>query len=414
MNLKKNYLKKSADILFLIQIFTLPFFVEHISNILIIITTCLYILSTERINKPDKLFLFLLFPMIKFVGIFYSDYIPIVENTQIFLDKYIVYIFYFICFIYVDKHQFNNLKTFFILGTLFTLITSFSYNFILSINVGDFNIENFIYHKLLSLYGLHSSYFSLYLLISLIFLLNNKTIIGIYRIISIVLIIIGLILLESRIITISAFLCLLFLMFKYVRTHKNKNIILFGFISVSLLVIFTIPQDYKKRFEQIYNFDSKKLIGGNYENGVTQRVFLWKLGINILHDYPLIGVGSNSDQFYLNKQLEKEINKDIYKPSEIKAIKSYLKRNLNLHNQYLSILVSHGLIGLFCFLVFMLMPLYVSYKEKNIHILLTQIPLILFCTTENVLLRNKGIMIFAFIYAIYGFYYFRCLLNEKE
>src|SRR5690606_1021079 len=81
---------------------------------------------------------------------------------------------------------------------------------------------------------------------------------------------------------------------------------------------------------------------------------------------------------------------------------SYLD-NYNVHNQYLSILIKHGIVGLIFFLGIFYYFFKVSIQSKYFMYFIFLFGICFFFLTENVLDANKGIFFFAVFNTLFGY-----------
>lgn len=89
----------------------------------------------------------------------------------------------------------------------------------------------------------------------------------------------------------------------------------------------------------------------------------------------------------------------------------YYNNKYNAHNQYLEILVSNGIIGLFYLVAVLLIPLYYSIKQKKTLYTLFIISISLAFITESWLNTNKGVVLYSFFNSLFIFNY---LLDVKK
>lgn len=85
-----------------------------------------------------------------------------------------------------------------------------------------------------------------------------------------------------------------------------------------------------------------------------------------------------------------------------------VEKNYNTHNQYLSILLGTGFIGLIAFLFFLYYTTMLFYKTNQFEIFLVLIFFIISFISENILERQNGIILFYFITCFFS------TLNEKK
>lgn len=154
---------------------------------------------------------------------------------------------------------------------------------------------------------------------------------------------------------------------------------------------------FKKRLYVIlWEYNHYKMFDDPSGHSVTQRYEYWKTSVQIIKDNWLIGVGTG------------DMN-DAFK-------EQYVKMNSNLttewrlrsHNQYLSITVGFGIIGLFWFLLFLFYP---PIREKKLFDYLYFMFLVIILVsmlTEDTIESQAGVTLFAF------FNSFLLLARKKE
>lgn len=272
-------------------------------------------------------------------------------------------------------------------------------------------LNNLIFHKFTVLYDQHPVYFAMFLSLALFFKIvvakkpERPSLALIFNFI----LVLGLVFCVSKaILTINLVTYLIYYLVK-INEFKKRIIYIFTILIITI-AIFKIPF-VKHRFadglrfsSEITNFKptndfSKKKIF-NYEqktniSDLELRYILWRIGYYHLieDDKLLIGYGQGDAQDYL----------DYY----------YFSYNLapnwnegrNVHNQYLHILVTYGLIVFLFFLSYLSYSFYKAIKYKNIlHLFFLAIVSFVFIF-EVLLVRNKGIVFFYFFNTLFLFKY---------
>ena len=117
------------------------------------------------------------------------------------------------------------------------------------------------------------------------------------------------------------------------------------------------------------------------------RYDIWRFSFEVLNENKsyLWGLGPKTSKDYL-----------LQKYSQIEPEKRrnwFLTRQFNTHNQYLDILLSYGLFGLFLFLIFIYELL--NIVRRNPISLCLVLSLVLFLFIENIFHRQFGLFIFS-------------------
>lgn len=254
---------------------------------------------------------------------------------------------------------------------------------------------SFINHNFSEPIDLHATYFSMYCSLGLAaffyFLLKEKqNHQRIMYIIGIGMLLAGLIQLASRaVLIVTIFLVVPGIGFTVLRKAK-----LLQFAGIWLILVGTGVLGIAKldSFKKRYVADLKNdLTQASVNNEVLEpRLQRWHYVWQLVKQKPVVGHGSGS---------EKRLLKDIY--FENGLYNSYL-HELNAHNQYLSILLKHGFIGLIVFLLTLAYGFIQAWKRKDMLFatFLSLIAMISF--SENLLDVNKGIFFYAFFFSFFN------------
>lgn len=124
-------------------------------------------------------------------------------------------------------------------------------------------------------------------------------------------------------------------------------------------------------------------------NSLTQRFIYWRTGSEILYKNYLWGVGTGDVQQAFNQQYE----------SDKSTLETELRRHT--HNQYLTLWISFGTIGLLFFL-YMLSDLY-KYRSRLEHAFLAKVFLLIILISmlsEDTLETQAGVSFFVFFFAL--------------
>lgn len=252
----------------------------------------------------------------------------------------------------------------------------------------------FINHNFSGPVGLHATYFSMYVALSVaVFLhlfLNEKR--NNYRLIyaiAIGILLAGLLQLASR----SVLIATIILIIPGFPLFMRKGMQRFRFIAVSVLVLLIAVVGITK----IDSF--KKRYVGDFKNDLTQasinneilepRIVRWHYTLQLIEHSPIIGYGSGSE-----KRLLKE------KYFENKLYNSYLNE-LNAHNQYLSISLKTGIAGLIIFLLTLVYGFAIAWLNRDIVFAAFMIIISIVSFSENILDVNKGIFFYAFFFSFF-------------
>ncbi|MGM0410231.1 MAG: O-antigen ligase family protein [Bacillota bacterium] len=109
------------------------------------------------------------------------------------------------------------------------------------------------------------------------------------------------------------------------ETNKSRIIMIVSFLILVTLSVLLLPTSVIERFKSIDNLESKS---------INQRLIQYKVGFNILKDYPILGVGIGRFS-------------EIFNEYKIEGAKSFR----HIHNIYLDVAVETGLLGFFTMVI---------------------------------------------------------------
>lgn len=240
-------------------------------------------------------------------------------------------------------------------------------------------IEEFPYIGQHPIYASVFSAISVFFLFNLINIKNNKILYieNIYYFICFVINSLFLILLSSRGVLIS--LLFSFLLFTFFKIKKIKYrlsiILLFSIIMLSLF-------QYNRRMKELINFDTYIKLDSNYSN--SYRFQTYKCGYKLLKENFITGYGVGNVQLKLN---------DCYNENGLKSMRD----KYNTHNQYLDIILKTGIVGFSLFLFFLIYNFLIAINSKNTLFIIISIFYCIVFLTENILLRQSGVILFYFL-----------------
>lgn len=279
------------------------------------------------------------------------------------------------------KNKYKFIKIFsisVILMGIFGLIKSLYLHYM---GMGDY----FVYEKLAVVLNKHTTYYSLYCVISISYFLHDllyfKKNSKILSIAGIIFLLFFIYLLSARI----AIIALMLITVYYIKikiTRQREKIFLSILIITSLLSTLLFSGNYVARFESIQN-NPEKLTKNNEFN---TRLIHWKSALETLSgiDY-LIGKGTGDGKENLYKQ---------YLKNDFKA--GY-QRKYNAHNQYIEFLMANGLLAIIAYICLLLMTVIYCIRVNDVFGILVVILFGIYSLTESILERQSGIFIVAIL-----------------
>ena len=140
-------------------------------------------------------------------------------------------------------------------------------------------------------------------------------------------------------------------------------------------------------------WELKNLETNDYTNGssITMRLEYWKTGWGIFVNSPLFGVGTGDIEIEYQAA---------YKLNNSSLDLKYRRRS---HNQYLSVLISLGIIGLFFFLFSIFYPFFKYKGEFNFLYLLTLVVFLISMLWEDTIETQAGVTSFSLLTSLFIF-----------
>lgn len=179
--------------------------------------------------------------------------------------------------------------------------------------------------------------------------------------------------------------------FKELLSLKNLIIITLGIFASVMLV-------QQSRYANDKFFDTLEKIGFNTSDQVSEvgeeyhdislRKKMWSSSAELIEKSPLIGYGTGVER----NELEK-----------VYVRRGYEIGRYNAHNQFLSILIQYGALGLFLFLLLFAYLFTFSIKEKKIKVFLVTVIMIISMITESYLEIQQGVFYFCTFVTLFVF-----------
>lgn len=256
---------------------------------------------------------------------------------------------------------------------------------------------DFLNHRFSAPVGIHAGYLSLYVALSIIFLLDVivKAPRAAFKWLTLTPLLFlgcGMFFLAARNIMISTAIvaCVLYPLF-YIR-HK----LLFFSAGIIIIVIILAGLSrsvyFRDRFysEMMYDISVNKSIP-NSEDQAEPRMKRWRCAMELVAQRPVFGYGTGDEVLLLKQAYLKH------------GLMVSYKLNFNAHNEYISYLIRNGIAGLLLFLAMLAYFVYLSVQGKDFIYCSFLFVLITGMFTENILAANKGIFFFAFFNTLMGY-----------
>jgi|GEM_PF-3698595 len=397
--LKNNVLNLSNGTLFLLSLSISSFpIVASIVSVLFIIFNLLYAyFYKDEIEKKSLLRYFPIY--ITFIILLISfTYSPDYEKgLNIILKSQVLLIFPFVFWARggLDRLTLNKTKKYYVYGVGLSILMSLTLAIFNYIESG--NPSNFTYYELAETIELHPTYFSLFILSAMCFIFSGAIKNSFFNVLFIFISIFSIILLESRIAFLGLFMVVIYGLM--VTELKYKKFIITGAFILAIIGIFT-SEGLRNRLLEVSSLEfTEQEIGTFQENGINQRAWLWSNAIEQIKQNPLFGYGLGSQKTKYRWQVEKNLLSQDFDYEFQKAAISVSKRNL--HNQYLQFWYESGLIGLFLFILAIILLTQKFFKLKQYSKVLIVLLFAIFLITENLLHRQMGIFFYAFMFSLF-------------
>ncbi len=411
---KLNY--TFSEILLLIIAFTLPFY-QQVSIFAIIALVIAWIVQKKYlsidITFKNAPFIFILigFFVLHLVGLLWSDDLQYgwkdIETKLSFLIFPL-----FLGTTFITEKVINKIKQTFIAGNIiaciYCLITAI-------INYVHTNDQTVFFYKFYSSL-LHVTYFTIYLNLVLLFLLedaikhwNSFITLKKTRLIAVMIfIVLNILLLSARTAIATSLITVLFYSIIQIRKYKKGiAILVISLIGVALLN-FKITQLYN-RYKQVEdvimqnNPEAKPVEPATPEtpayNSTQSRIEFWKSAAAVIKRNWLIGVGTG------------DLKEELVKQYQANNFQYGVENRFSPHNQYLHTGVILGVVGITLLLCCLLLPLRLAILQRNWLYICFQVIIILNAITESILERQNGIIFYAFFSVLF---YRQSISNPKD
>lgn len=297
-----------------------------------------------------------------------------------------------------SKEERDKILKWFYFGSAFSVVMCLlyaTYNFISTkylIAQGDKELwdfgMNFYFKERLSPF-LHPSYLSMYYVFAMIVGYAMKDDLperpGI--IFNSVLFPLAIVLLVSKSGVFTLLIWLLYLFRRKIKmgfSVRKLLFILMAGMGVIALFVVSVPE-FRGRFtEMTHAFSSAKQIGEK-SSSTRVRQNVWKVGMEIMRDHPLLGVGPGDAREELLIRYEEQ------------GLNDELEHEYNCHNQYLETGIATGLTGVVLLLLALLVPLWGSIRRN--YFLLTAFLLLIIVNilVESMFETQAGVIFYAFM-----------------
>jgi O-antigen ligase len=307
---------------------------------------------------------------------------------------------------YLDRGHFRKLLFYYCLilfaASLYCIsIAGFTY-----LKTGDYSV--FYYYALVKPLAQHAVYFSIYVFIALLILLESikekKLVVN--KNISVFLFLffsVFLFLLSSKFIIATYLIILIVYFILFLKIYHVRRSLIIGGFAVAITggsSALIIHNPVSNRFYELLHgnlavINQKKFTPNDYFNGVQFRLLQWEFVNEILAEKKAwwTGVGPVKAQQELNK---KYISKNMYTGDPANYDHGHGLLGYNTHNEFLESLLMTGIPGLVSYFLVCFALIKIALKKKNLLLSLVTTLLILYSLIESILETQYGISLFLF------------------
>jgi O-antigen ligase len=179
--------------------------------------------------------------------------------------------------------------------------------------------------------------------------------------------------------------------------HRWRFAISSSIAFLVFLVFITVNSAFHNRYITDLKEDLTETVISN--NLLEPRAVRWECAVELIKTAPILGYGSGSEVFLL---------KEVYFRHHFYG--AYINE-LNAHNEYLSIWIKTGILGLALYILILIKGFSAAIRTRNAFFLSYMILITIVGFAENILDVNKGIFFYACFFAL--FYISEPRLNRK-
>lgn len=167
-----------------------------------------------------------------------------------------------------------------------------------------------------------------------------------------------------------------------------RNIFLLSvFAAIAVGVVIKLDLPLVEKVKETINYQGKYTDLNKVWGGRMMRQEIWHCDIELIKQRPVFGYGLGNVQQYIDSCLKETSERpELYLGSF----------RFNAHNQFFQITLASGLIGMVLFLIFCLVSLTQSIKQRNWPFVVFMMLSLFSFLTESMLQRNLGVNFFAF------------------
>ena len=263
----------------------------------------------------------------------------------------------------------------------------------------------FINHNFAEPIDMHATFFSMQLVIALVSLISilikeKYKYTRLFYLACSIILIAGLVQLSSKSVLIVLFILINIAVpyFMLEGSKRWKFVIISSTLSLVLIAGILYSGAFRERILNEFAIDLSKAKTNEISDG---RLVRWQVVTGLISKKPIIGYGSGSemgllsDAFFIHK-----------------LYNSYLSK-LNAHNEYLSLWLKSGIIGLLIYTATLIWGFSINFKQKDLLFFTFLLLIAIVSFSENLLDVDKGIIFYAFFFSFFIFSVYKPVYSES-
>src|SRR5690625_4445364 len=337
-------------------VFFLPFerFFSELSLILLVILAIID-LTLEKIKLiPKSIWIFQLVFLISLSGLFYTE-TELMKAGGFQIEKQMA-LFIFPIIMPLSFSLTKQRVTLFLRVLTISCALSLLYLLINNFIISGYSYQELIQssssfnHSFSAPLNIHASYYASFICLSAFYILDKyRTHKKFYLLLILLLLSFGLFILAARVILIIFFIVAITHYLFYSKGIK-QYIFALGLVALLAIIIFKVSPYISQRFGEDLLTDIGLSISGEEKE---PRIDRWHASIDLISESPIIGHGTGSEVHLLK---EKYWNRGL--------ILSFYQ-GFNAHNQFLSILIKHGMVGVVLFSFSLFYFIRIAIRNKS-------------------------------------------------
>jgi len=380
--------------------FLLPFtdwLSVKLNGIIIILLSALWLYDCCFIKQQKKKFVWNDFFIL--TGVFLIQLLSLLQGgaTENILSSILIKLPFLLFPIFFLRSKFGDrdlylIKLFFFAGCFLSVLLSATFILLDHLN-GIISIGNHNYESYLML---HRPYYGIYLLTSVVLLMNEKRI-RFLLISAGLFFILFLWFIQAKMACVILLVLLFIRLISFMQIRFRRLIVISGMILCSIVFVWLLNYYFTNRGNADHLTPKMRF----FILSINTRLIHWDCGWRILGEHFVLGTGGGNIKNTLNACYQ----------SNHAAVYRYVK-DYNIHNEFLEESVRHGFVGFLIYILCFFCFLKMAIKSADRNYLFFLIIVILASITETTFSREQGVLMIAFFNTI--LYLNNAHINQEE